>query len=402
MARATQVGTGLAAAILALGLRPALLAPFQLVSHLHSSVPASQVGTGLVAQGFRVSGRVVSVAGADSTPLAGTWAVLHQVSLRGGSPVDSARTDRGGRYQVRAAVRDTTTVYIVSVTYAGIAYFTAPLHARRGTSQGTAETLAVYDTSSTSPVVEMAQRHVIVRRPGADGARQVLELLVLRNTGAGTRIASDTARPVWQGALPRGAIELEVGESDVSAEAVYRRGDSIAVVAPVPPGEKQVVVSYVLPRARRALDLTVDQPIARLNLLVEDSAAQLVGDALERVESEMIEGTSFVRFAGNDVVAGAHVLVQFPRGRFSLGNLWWVVVALAGAALAAGLVLAWRRTLPAAASPLPGNPNVIAAEIAALDAAFEQRPEATPEERAAFQRRRAALKARLEELLSRP
>ena len=53
----------------------------------------------LLAQGFLVTGRVVSVAGADSTPVAGAWAVLHQVSLRGGAPVDSALTDRAGRYR---------------------------------------------------------------------------------------------------------------------------------------------------------------------------------------------------------------------------------------------------------------------------------------------------------------
>lgn len=355
----------------------------------------------LSAQGFRVSGRVVSVTGSDSTPVAGAWAVLHQVSLRGGAPVDSVRTDRAGRYQVLAPIRDTTTVYIVSVRYAGIAYFTRPLHAARGAVRGTAETLAVYDTSSTRPVVELAQRHIIVRRPGADGARSVLELVVLRNTGERTRISPDTSRPVWQGMLPAGAIRLEVGESDVSAEAVYRRGDSLAVAAPVPPGEKQVVVSYVLPRARRALDLMVDQPVERLNVLVEDSAATLAGDALERMGNETIEGASFVRFARNDVAPGAHVLVRFPRAGFSAGSLWWVVVGLAGAGLATGLVLAWRRTQPAVATALPADPNLIAAEIAALDAAFEQRPDPTPEDRAAYQRRRAVLIARLEELLSR-
>jgi hypothetical protein len=36
-----------------------------------------------------------------------------------------------------------------------------------------------------------------------------------------------------------------------------------------------------------------------------------------------------------------------------------------------------------------------------LDAAFEDRADAPPEARAAYQRRRATLKARLEELLSR-
>lgn len=355
----------------------------------------------LAAQGFRVSGRLVVVTGADSAPVAGAWAVLHQVSLRGGAPVDSARTDRGGRYQVRAAVRDSTMVYIVSVTYAGIAYFTRPLHAGRDLSRGAAETLVVYDTSSTTPVVEVAQRHMIVRRPAADGGRQVLELLVLRNAGERTRIAPDTTRPVWQGALPVGAIRLEVGESDVSAEAVYRRGDSIAVSAPVPPGEKQVVVSYLLPRARRALDLLVDQPVARLNVLVEDSGATLEGDALEAMGAETMEGTTFVRFARNEVAAGTRVVVNFPRGAFSLGRYWWVLIGLAGTALAAGLVAVWRRTGPAAPVAVPADPNVLAAEIAALDVAFEQRADASPDERAAYQRRRAALKAHLEDLLPR-
>ena len=348
-----------------------------------------------------MSGRVVVVTGADSVPVPGAWAVLHQVSLRGGAPVDSAPTDRRGRYQVRATARDSSMVYIVSVTYAGIAYFTRPLHAPRDASQGSAETLAVYDTSSTDPVVEVSQRHVIVRRPTADGARQVLELLVLRNAGERTRIAPDTARPVWQGALPLGAIQLEVGESDVSAEAVYRRGDSIAVAAPVPPGEKQVVVSYLLPRARRALDLRVDHPVTRFDVLAEESGATLEGDALEALGSETIEGMSFVRFARSDLAAGTRVVVNFPRGAFVLGRYWWVLIGLAGVALAAGLVAAWRRSGPVAAGAVPTDANALAAEIAALDIAFEQRPDASTEERAAYQRRRAALKACLEELLSR-
>ena len=47
------------------------------------------------------------------------------------------------------------------------------------------------------------------------------------------------------------------------------------------------------------------------------------------------------------------------------------------------------------------DPDRLAAEIAALDAAFEARGGATAAERAAYERRRAELKARLEELLAR-
>jgi hypothetical protein len=368
---------------------------------LRATLVLSLLPAALAAQGFRVTGRVVHVGDADSTPVAGVWAVLHQVTMTGGGPVDSIRTDRGGRYQVRVTKRDSTAVYIVSVSYAGIAYFTRPLHALQGASGGAAETLAVYDTSSTSPPLQIAQRHIIVRRPEPDGSRHVLELLVLRNLGTRTRISPDTARPVWQGALPQGALQLEVGESDVSSEAVYRRGDSLAVAAPVPPGDKQVVVSYVLPRSSRRFDLILDQPVARFNVLVEDTTATLQGDALDRMGSQSIEGTNFVRFARNDVGVGAHVVVAFSRSAAGLASWWWLVVGLAAAAMFGGLVVAWRRTRPVPASVIPADADTLAAQIAALDEAFEQRPEATPAERDAYQRRRADLKSRLQDMLSR-
>jgi outer membrane murein-binding lipoprotein Lpp len=204
---------------------------------------------------------------------------------------------------------------------------------------------------------------------------------------------------VWQGVLPRGALELEVGESDVSSEAVYRRGDSIAVSAPIPPGDKQVVVSYVLPRSGRRFDLTLDQPVARFNVLVEDTAATLEGDALDRMGSQSIEGTNFVRFARNDVGSGTHVVVTFPRGTPELAAWWWLVVGMAAAAMFGGLIAVWRRTRPAPVSVVASDAATLAAQIAALDEAFEQRPEATSAERDAYQRRRAELKAHLEQLL---
>ena len=46
------------------------------------------------------------------------------------------------------------------------------------------------------------------------------------------------------------------------------------------------------------------------------------------------------------------------------------------------------------------DPDALAVQIAALDAAFEARPDATAAERAGYQQRRAELKAHLEELLS--
>ncbi len=356
----------------------------------------------LLAQGFQVSGRVVHVRDADSVPVPGIWAVLHQVTLESGGPVDSVRTDRAGRYRVRALKRDTAAVYIVSVTYDGIAYFTRPIHQFRGT-RDSAEALAVFDTSSTEPRIELAQRHLIVRRPEADGSHHVLELLVLRNGGSRTRIAQDTSRPVWQGMLPADVIQFEVGESDVASDAVYRRGDSIAVAAPLPPGQKQILLSYVLPSSVPRLALRLDQPVSRMNVLVEDSTAALEGGGLKSVGSENIQGESFLRFTRDDVPAGTSIAVRFGRRHLGLAGLWWLIIGAAATILGAGLVLAWRKTRPPVlAGAASADPDVLAAEIAALDAAFEARGDATAAERAGYERRRAELKARLEDLLARP
>lgn len=157
----------------------------------------------LLAQGFRVTGRVVHVLAPDTTPAASVWAVLHQITDQGGAAVDSSRTDAQGWYAVRAPARDSASVYVVSVTYAGIAYFSRPIRAF-GRVEQTAEVLAVFDTSSTEPAIALAQRHVIIRRPQDRGARRVLELLVLANTGNRTRVAPDTSRPFGRDASRAG------------------------------------------------------------------------------------------------------------------------------------------------------------------------------------------------------
>ena len=59
-----------------------------------------------------------------------------------------------------------------------------------------------------------------------------------------------------------------------------------------------------------------------------------------------------------------------------------------------------RRTLEVLAAVRGADPDALAVQIAALDAAFEARPDATAAERAGYQQRRAELKAHLEELLS--
>ncbi len=338
------------------------------------------------AQGFGLSGRVLKVEGGDSTPLAHAWAVLHRITNENGTALDSTLTDSRGWYRLRVALPDSGAIYVVSVSHQGVVYFTAPMRAPRANSLRL-DPIAVYDTSSVSPVIELRERHLIVRRPEGSRRHRVLEILVLANRGTLTRIAPDTSRPVWQMSLPRGAVGVEVGASDLNYEAVYRRGDSVAVAAPIPPGEKQILLTYFLTQSK--LELTLDQPVRRFNLLAEDSTARLLAGPLKNLGTQELEGVRFARFAEDELAPGAKVILQMSSDGFSPTDWWWLVVALAGVVLLAALIRRW----PARPSDLS-----LEAQLQAIEAALTQSPDSlSPGELKAYGKR----KAELEKLLRR-
>jgi hypothetical protein len=302
----------------------------------------------------------VHVAGGDTTALPGAWAVLHQVGLQEGAPVDSVRTDRSGRYAVGAPSRDTAVSYLVSAQYHGIAYFTEAF-AGRAQPPDTFATLVVYDTSSTSPPITLFERHVIVRFGDSDGSRRVVELLVLHNAGDRTRIPPDTGRPVWRLTLPQEAL----------------------------------LVGYLVPASVGTLEFPVDQDVGRLHVLLEDSAA-VVEAPLEPRGWENLEGAPFRRFTADGVTAGGEVVVRFGRGTGVPESLvLWIVVPVAALALGVGLWRWWRDMGIDTGTARADEPERLAAEIATLDARAAGRQD---EE---YRVRRAELKARLTEALAR-
>src|SRR5205814_1315812 len=190
----------------------------------------------------------------------------------GGQPIDSTRTDARGAYALPIRRPDSAAIYVVSTWHAGIAYFSEPIAPGRSTSG--LRTLYVYDTSSTGPAVRVMRRLVTVVKEKRDGSRDVLELVELENPGVATRVARDTVRPTWAGAIPPVAIQFRVGQGDVSPQVVTRRGDSVAVYGPLPPGErKQLSYTYVLSATVRRVSLPIDQPTNEVDLLLEDTTA---------------------------------------------------------------------------------------------------------------------------------
>jgi hypothetical protein len=333
----------------------------------------------------------VRAAGGDSVPVKGARVVLHRVAQAAQGPVDSVMTGADGRFRF-TLTRDTTTLHLLSARHHGIEYFSTPLDNRR-TGGDEAVTLVVHDTSSRAPV-GISARHVVIPRAGEDGTREVLDLVLLANAGSETRVAPDSLGASWAGPLPPRSEGLELGESDVSPDAVVRRGDSAIVSAPIAPGEKQLAFQYHLPAGRQEIEIPVGADPVGLNVLLEESGATVAGPGLALADSQVIEGRAFQRWSG-DLPANAVVRVILPgTGSDSARILAALVAVLALALLAA----AWRmlpRTSAVSTDRLLG-------EIALLDARYQDRePETTTQEWARYLERRGKLKAELEAALAR-
>jgi hypothetical protein len=353
------------------------------------AVPSLAAGQSIAA------GRVIRT-GADSLPAAGARVLLHRVGRGVQGPVDSVITDQRGAFRFRFKA-DTTAVYLTSSRYAGIEYFSPAVHLDP-TRPDTALRILVSDTSSRVPI-ELAARHIVVADPGQDGNRGVLDLIVLQNRGDRTLVAPDTVHPAWSAPLPAGTFGLEPGEGDVSPEALRREGDRVLLLAPIAPGEKQLILQYDLPAAVRTMTLPFETSAGFVNVLVTDPSARVTGGALAPADTEVIQGRTYRRWMGQ-VPAGSTVRIELA-GPFRAPP--WALRALVGG-LAAGLALAAVRALRPPGGSRPASwegvdVDVMLERAAQLDARFVGRESETePVEWSRYRAERAELMTRLEVL----
>jgi hypothetical protein len=330
---------------------------------------------------------------ADSVPVSGIRVVLHRVGRTVQGPLDSTGTDRRGRF--RFSYRpDSATFYLASGSYAGIEYFSSPLPTNPARPD-TSIQIVVYDTSSTAPV-ELEARHLVVTRPGEDGTRGVLDLIMLRNSGHQTRIAPDTNRASLALALPTGTAGLEVGESDISAEAVSRRGDSLFIGAAIAPGEKQLTVQYQVSPRVSVLELPVGRDSVPLNVLIEEPGVSVTGPGMQRADSQVIQDRSFRRWSGTPG-AGGILRIVLPGDRVPPWTLPLLVGLLGLGLIAAGwLALSRHRGLQ-----VVRHRAELVDAIARLDLLYQGNQTSTPEpEWTSYLAERARLKQELEAALA--
>jgi len=349
-----------------------------------------------------LTGRVFRLVGRDTVGTPGAKVLLHRVMPSRQGPIDSLFSGPDGTFRFQFHP-DSGAVYLTSARWAGIEYFAAPIILDRRT-QADAVLLAVADTSSNAAVT-LASRHVVIAAPTADGTRAVIELLVLDNQGPLTRVSRDSADATWVIVLPAGVERIQLGDTDFAADVVELRGDTLRIRAPLPPGQRQITVQYQLPAGIDRWVIPIDDSVAAMNLLVEESTARVSGP-LQSMAVEAIEGKRYLRWQGAASRAPV-IAVVFEQ----TGVPGWLLPMLV-AFLACGLVAAWlvarRRGGPTPTSrigargrsSLAPETEVLLERIAALDAEHAGGPSGHPPEVwHQYLRTRAELKQEVERLL---
>ncbi len=369
--------------------------------------PAARADTGGARTGHpvTVTGSVRRSTVHDTVATGHLRAVLHRVGTNTQGPIDSVVTDANGRFSFRFDA-DTGVVYLVSARWDGVEYFALPLDTR--TPAHDVSTMVVVSDTSSHQAVSIAARHIIVSAPGSGGARDVLDLIVLQNAGGLTRVAADSTHPTFLLPLPPYAAGLQLGEGDFSADAIERSGDTLALFAPIPPGERNLVLDYQIPPDSPQFVIPIGHAVPAANVLLEEPSARVEGE-LVRADSQVVDQQhSFTRWAGA-LQAGQPLVIILPDHTTAAP---WLLPMLVGA-LALGLVgvlaltqrpLRWRATVamapPAFGDELGTEVTALVDRIAALDNAHAGGPSACgPEAWSAYLAERAELMEALRRLL---
>ncbi|WP_353266319.1 hypothetical protein [Gemmatimonas sp.] len=375
-----------------------------------SSLAGAQAGS------RSVEGRVRRPArsGGDSTgmgPTGNVWVTLHRVGKDTAGPIDSVKSDAAGRYRFRyIPFGNPDAVYFASTTYGGIAYFTAPL--RSANAAGDETEITVFDTTSRAFPLSIKGRHLIVSKADSTDMRTVVEVYELSNDSLTTLVASEGAgaQPTWSAAIPAAAVDVRANEGEISPDAFASQNGRVSVFAPIAPGVKQVAFSYKLPNSSFPLRVRSDLGVVVFEVLVEEAQGTVKGQGFTAVDPVSLEGRNFRRFLSQDLKPNSDLVIELPSTGTPGRNLY-----IAGLLVAVGflMMLALTRSMQKAANKRgnvtptlrPQEPTIplgdrLAQEIAALDATYARHENPSDMVKAAYEGRRAELKAALAQALA--
>ncbi len=359
--------------------------------------------------------------GGDSTGMAGVpgaMVTLHRVGKDKAGPIDSVHADRAGAYHFRYTPSGASdAVYFASVSWGGIAYFTAPLRNEQVT--GDDADITVFDTTSIVYPLVVKGRHLVVGKVDSAQLRTIVEVFELSNDSLTTLTSPERANPTptWSVDIPRAAQDVRLTQGEISAEAFVYKDGRVSVFAPIAPGLKQIAFSYKLPAANFPIAVTAVGGAVVFEVLLEEEQGNVFGTGFTAVAPVTIENRHFRRFLAQDLKPSSPFTVELPAGASAGRGMYFagLLIAIGFVALLLIARVVQRRAARAsvASSALDASRAVsapratavplheqLAHEIAALDATFARQSTPSDSLRATYEERRRELKDALNDALA--
>ena len=351
-------------------------------------------------------------------PLASAMVVLHRVDAMDAGEIDSIRADGEGRFQFRLpTVPDpggTGEVYFASVRHQGLLYFGTPI--ANALQLDSTYSIQVWDTLQ-APLegveIPIEVRYLLVE--AIPDGWQITDLTQLRLEGQNTIVPADGGL-TWSYPLPSGGIQnVQVGGGDIAPAAVQLDDETVRLTMPLSPGNRQLMLRYVVDSLN--LDLSLPGAVEEFELLVLEPAPTLTVTGLVAVDPvESSPGVVYRRYAASlmadstlsvrQLPAPAEMpvkLIAFALAFLLAGAGLWAVNARGGSGQAQG-----GQTVPvggpaSSAAPASGTggpaPAVVRERIVlAIAQLDEELAGATGERAATISAERASLMERLREL----
>ncbi len=370
------------------------------------ATPAEPVGT--------VSGQVVNGSGGDLP--ADLEVTLHGFDNMQETLTLTTTLSADGTFTFREVPMPPARAFLVTVKY-GDYTFNSDIGLVQDQPQDLELPVTVYDTTTDTSSLVVDRLHLFFDFTTPDLV-QVVELFVISNPTNRVVVAGQPGQPVVTFPLPEGYANLQFQDGALGGRYL-QTADGFGDTRPVPPGtgRYQVLFAFDMPY-KKALDLVqpVNLPVNAVVALLPEDGVKAGGEQFTDAGTRDVQGTPFHMYTGSPLQPGDTLRITL-KGKPSLGGgavdtgsrstLAIGLSAFGLALIGAGLWL-YRRTRQEEAEPedteaapddLPedADAEMIMDAILALDDLY--RDGMLPEE--AYTVRRAALKARLEELIAR-
>ena len=340
---------------------------------------------------FRLLGQILKT----GEPVDSATVVLHRVSPDVAGEVDSVRVDRDGSFEFvlpsAPDVEVTSEIYFASVRYEGVLYFGSAVHETE--QLDSVYVIEVYGATEAPPVgmpLPLKVRNIFLEP--ADEGWQVTDLMQINNPGETTIVAADSGI-VWSYPLPDGARSPRVGQGDLPEDAISFEGGRVSLTAPLPPGERMLLIRYELP----GVDVDIPAPgsTETFEILVKEPSPPLEVSGLAPIDVVSLEAGSTYRRYGATGVSRAVIGLVEAEGE-PLPPASTVALVLTVLLAGAGLLVYFRPRPPVALSAAPAGAagrEALILEAVRLDEALEQTSD--PDARQRLLDQRAALIERL-------